>query len=128
MTHTAFKCTHCGRIIHLPKRAQPGYAVKCFSCGARFTLARPGEGSVQGFQAPSLPRARKDQRRVCADPGCSRMFYLTVGEQEFYAQRGLVYPTRCPMHREERKRQRAATRQARPAARPKTLLERLLGL
>ena len=91
-------------------------------------MARPGEGNVTGYETQSLPRARKDQQRVCSEPGCSRTFYLTVGEQEFYAQRGLVYPTRCPMHREERRRQRAAAHQPRPASRPKSLLERLLGL
>lgn len=42
----------------------------------------------------------------CKD--CGRNFTFTKGEQEFYAQKGLSTPTRCPDCRRARKQQKAS--------------------
>jgi len=45
-----------------------------------------------------------DQTLYCRD--CNQAFVFTVGEQEFYASRGLTnVPSRCPSCRAERKAQ-----------------------
>ena len=47
-----------------------------------------------------------DQTLICRD--CNSEFVFTVGEQEFYASRGLINaPSRCPSCRAERKSQAA---------------------
>ena len=126
--HTAFKCTTCGRMIHVPRRAQPGYRINCYSCGSVYHVARPGQGTINGFQAVSLPKAHKDQIRRCSEPGCPATFLLSAGEQKYYSDRGLVYPTRCPDCRARRKQQRRAPNHYHRAPQPKSWLERLLGL
>src|SRR5882672_10701041 len=47
----------------------------------------------------------EDQRLTCVS--CGEEFLFTVGEQEFYKERGLSHaPTRCKRCREQRKGQR----------------------
>lgn len=49
--------------------------------------------------------ALTDKTLVCAE--CGREFTFTIGEQEFYASRGLVNePKRCPDCRSARRRER----------------------
>ena len=44
----------------------------------------------------------QDEKLVCEDCGCE--FVFTVGEQEFYAEKGLVNkPKRCPECRKKRR-------------------------
>lgn len=50
-----------------------------------------------------------DQTLVCRD--CGKQFVWTVGEQEFYQQKGFDNaPTRCPDCRQKRKSERMSTR------------------
>lgn len=45
----------------------------------------------------------EDEKLVCED--CGKEFIFTVGEQEFYAEKGLVNkPKRCPECRKARRR------------------------
>ena len=47
----------------------------------------------------------EDKKVICKDCGCE--FIFTVGEQEFYKEKGFENePQRCPECRAERKRQR----------------------
>lgn len=49
--------------------------------------------------------AYQDKTLECRD--CGDEFVFTVGEQEFYASRGLMNePTRCPACRQQRRQQR----------------------
>ena len=62
----------------------------------------------------------EDQRLTCVN--CGEEFLFTVGEQEFYKERGLSHaPTRCKRCREQRKGQRpgaagAPPRRAKPGS------------
>jgi CxxC-x17-CxxC domain-containing protein len=50
--------------------------------------------------------ALQDRTLTCRD--CGAEFAFTVGEQEFFAQRGFEHePTRCPSCRQARKRDRS---------------------
>ncbi len=47
----------------------------------------------------------EDKTLVCKD--CGKEFVWTVGEQEFYQEKGFTnQPTRCPQCRKARKQQR----------------------
>ena len=47
----------------------------------------------------------EDEKLVCED--CGKEFVFTAGEQEFYAEKGLVNkPKRCPECRKARKQQK----------------------
>jgi CxxC-x17-CxxC domain-containing protein len=51
--------------------------------------------------------ALQDRTLTCRD--CGSEFIFTVGEQEFYAQKGFEHePARCPNCRQARKRDRSA--------------------
>ncbi len=53
----------------------------------------------------------EDKTLVCKD--CGREFVWTVGEQEFYAQKGFENePTRCPDCRRANKMKRQSDRQS----------------
>jgi CxxC-x17-CxxC domain-containing protein len=47
-----------------------------------------------------------DKTLICRD--CGREFLFTVGEQEFYTERGFVAPSRCPNCRANRRMERQA--------------------
>lgn len=52
--------------------------------------------------------ALQDRTLTCRD--CGSEFIFTVGEQEFYAQKGFEHePARCPNCRQARKRDRSAS-------------------
>ncbi len=119
MSHTASYCD-CGRIIHLPSYAKPGYLWKCRNCGREYRLVGPGESGRVGVTIPSKAPLSGAMSRTCRD--CGRSFRFTVEEQRWYAGRGLKYPNRCPDCRRARKARAAAQ----PAA-PRGLLGFLFG-
>ena len=67
-------------------------------------VSRAIHGSLLGIQPRNRERnmALSDQTLYCRD--CNAEFTFTVGEQEFYASRGLTNsPSRCPSCRAARK-------------------------
>ena len=54
-------------------------------------------------------RMYQDEKLICEDCGCE--FVFTAGEQEFYAEKGLVNkPKRCPECRKNRRNNQRAKR------------------
>ena len=123
MSHLASYCD-CGRIIHLPSHAKPGYVWTCRTCGSAYVLKRPGESGRPGVTIPSKAPLSGGMSRTCRD--CGRSFRFTVEEQRWYAARGLKYPNRCPNCRRSRKAQAESARVATEAVGMLGLLARLL--
>jgi CxxC-x17-CxxC domain-containing protein len=48
-----------------------------------------------------------DKTLICRD--CGNEFIFTAGEQQFYAERGFVQPSRCPSCRANRRSERVAS-------------------
>lgn len=62
----------------------------------------------------------EDKRIICKD--CGKEFTLTVGEQNFYAEKGFAEPVRCKECRDRRK----AEREEREQSEQKNDLEEML--
>jgi len=50
-----------------------------------------------------MTEEKKDQYITCKEANCGTMFKFTVGEQDWYAEKGFVIPKRCKKCRDKRK-------------------------
>jgi len=48
---------------------------------------------------------KKDIELTCIESSCGNTFIFTIGEQEYFASRGLYPPRRCPTCRLKRKQE-----------------------
>ena len=99
MPHLASVCD-CGRAIHLPRSARPGYVWKCKNCGRSYVLGNGGSGR-QSVVIPSKAPRISEVSLICRV--CHKRFVFTTGEQKFYVERGLSAPKRCPACRAQKK-------------------------
>ena len=82
------------------------------SAPSRPILVRPGWGKSCSNRSQNVAMSSRrerccwmsDRSLTCRD--CSQEFVFTLGEQEFYQQRGFSEPQRCPNCRQARKSQR----------------------
>ena len=100
MPHMLYLCD-CGQHIHLPAYARQGYIWSCRRCGRSYVVDGSRWGRP-GVLVPSLPPQVRDRSRICCE--CGRSFVFAVGEQRYFASRGLAVPKRCPSCRKKKPR------------------------